>query len=284
MAFKFGVVEATRVQKKVKILLSGPSNAGKTLSSLLIAKGLTQNGKVLIIDTETGRSSLHVGEPSLDGWTWKASYLSPEEADSNTLIEAIKFAENEGYDAVILDSITHEWEAIKQYQQDLGGRFTDWKKPKELHNKFVRAVLGARIHVIMTMRSKTEYVQDVSDKGRKTVRKLGMNPQGESNFIYEVDFHLIINEEHKARVDKTAQGLFTNPEFFFVTEQTGDTLYRFSEEGESAEDRQKRLFIARIRELASSKKGGVSLPNEEELMTYDLDKLTALGKELKESK
>ena len=278
----FKVETATRVQKKIKALVSGPTNAGKTMSCLLLAKGLTKNGKVLIVDTENGRSSLHVGDGPLDGWQWDAVYIGPEDATSDNFISVLKEASSAGYDAIILDSISHEWDYIKDYHQKLGGRFTDWKKPKELHSRFVRAVLGADIHVLMTMRSKMDYVQDVKDNGKKEVRKLGMSPQGESNFPYEVDFHFSIDERHLARMDKTAQGLFTNPEVFMITAETGDDLRRFSEAGEKPEDRQKKVFIARIRQIASEKEGDLNLPSEDELLNMSLEELTTLGKSLKD--
>jgi len=277
---KYKVEKATRVQKKVKALLSGPTNSGKTLGALLLAKGLTKNGKVLLVDTESGRSSLHVGDPLLEGWVWDAVYIGPEDATSQNLIDVIQEAANEGYDALILDSITHEWEWVKQYQQDLGGRFTDWKKPKEIHGRFVRSVLGASIHILMTMRSKMDYVQDEDDKGRKKVRKLGFSPQGESNFPYEVDFHFIINENHLSKMDKTAQGLLTNPEVFIIEEETGSLLRRFSEEGENTEDRTKRVYISKIRQLASGMENTPTLPTEEELMSKSLEEITELGKKL----
>lgn len=279
---KFKVETATRVQKKIKALISGPANAGKTMGALLLAKGLTDSGKVLIIDTENGRSSLHVGDGPLKDWKWDAAYVGPADATSDNFISVLEEAEEAGYDAVILDSISHEWDYIKDYHQKLGGRFTDWKKPKELHARFVRAVLGSKLHVIMTMRSKMDYVQDEGDNGRKRVRKLGMTPQGESNFPYEVDFHFSVDENHFAKMDKTAQALFTTPEVFMISEDTGIDLRNFSEEGERPEDRQKKIFISRIRELASNKKEGApEIAPEDELMKMSLDELTEIGKSLK---
>jgi hypothetical protein len=274
------VVQATRVQKKCNILLTGPTNAGKTLSSLLLAKGLTNSGKVLVIDSENGRSSLQVQDPHLgsDGWTWDVIYLDPEEMTSELLTDVIKGASTQGYECVVLDSITFEWTYIKELHQKLGGKFTDWGKAKKPHRDFVRAVLGADIHVIMTMRSKMEYVQNVTDSGKKQVSKLGLAPEGESTFPYEVDFHFEVNEEHYARMGKTAQGLLTQPEVFFITEEHGHMLRRFSEEGEGPQDRTKRVYISRLRELASEQD---NLPPEEELMLLSLEDIAKIGKELK---
>jgi len=281
---EFKIQKAERVQKKIKALLSGPTNAGKTMSSLLIAKGLTNNGKVLVIDTENARSSLHVGERSLSGWVWDAVYITPEKATSENMISAIQEAESLGFDAIILDSITHEWEYIKELQVQLGGRYTDWREPMALHNKFVRAILSANIHVITTMRSKMDYVQEENDRGKKVVKKLGFAPQGQQNFPFEVDFHFIVDENHLARMDKTAQGMFTSPPIFHITEETGVELRKFSQEGEPADTREKRKYISRIREIVSDWEGAPDVPSEEVLLDMSLDELTQLGKDLASQK
>ena len=40
----------------------------------------------------------------------------------------------------------------------------------------VDAITGANLHIIVTMRSKMEYVQATDDRGRTVVRKVGMQP------------------------------------------------------------------------------------------------------------
>ena len=58
--------KSQRQKAKIKLAIQAPSGAGKTYSSLLIAKGLTGNDltKVAIIDTENGSADLyaHLGE------------------------------------------------------------------------------------------------------------------------------------------------------------------------------------------------------------------------------
>ena len=272
------VQKAERVQKKINALVTGPTNAGKTLSSLLLAKGLTNGGSVLVIDAENGRSSLQIGDPLLGDWKWDVVYINPSDVTSELFTEVIRGAKENGFDAVILDSITFEWDYVKDLHQKLGGRFTDWGSAKKPHKEFVRAVLGADVHVIMTMRSKMEYVQEVLNNGKKRVSKLGMAPEGESSFPYEVDFHFTIDEDHVARMNKTAQGLFTSPEVFTITEEHGQTLRRFSEEGEDADARRKRILISRLRDIASPEDG---LPSEDDLMKLSISDITKIGKSLK---
>ena len=58
--------QSERKNAKIKMALQAPSGAGKTYSSLLLAKGLTNGNfsKVAIIDTENGSADLyaHLGQ------------------------------------------------------------------------------------------------------------------------------------------------------------------------------------------------------------------------------
>ena len=47
--------KADRKQSKLRLAICGPAGSGKSYSSIMIAKGLTQkNGKIAVIDTENG--------------------------------------------------------------------------------------------------------------------------------------------------------------------------------------------------------------------------------------
>ena len=71
MALQFK--KAQREQVRIKFSIAGPAGAGKTMSSLLMAYGITKAefpnlseaeiwGKICIIDTESGSGSLYVGK------------------------------------------------------------------------------------------------------------------------------------------------------------------------------------------------------------------------------
>ena len=53
--------QSARSQAKIKMALQGSAGAGKSLSALLLAKGLTNDNlsKVAVIDTENGSSDLY---------------------------------------------------------------------------------------------------------------------------------------------------------------------------------------------------------------------------------
>jgi hypothetical protein len=93
--------KATRKKSKLRIALSGPSGAGKTMGALLIAKGI--GGKIAVIDTERGSASMYAHITDYDTLEMTPPF-SPER-----FVEAINTAEAAGYDIVIIDSMTHEW-------------------------------------------------------------------------------------------------------------------------------------------------------------------------------
>ena len=78
-------------------------------------------------------------------------------------IEAINFLEGEGFELVIIDSISHEWDGESgclDMHDKAGGRFQDWAKITPLHRKLFDSVRRADMHVICAMRKKTDYALD----------------------------------------------------------------------------------------------------------------------------
>ena len=97
--------KANRQQTVIKLALQGPSGSGKTYSSLLLAYGLVGNwDKIAVIDTENNSSHLysHLGNYNVLSLS---EPFSPER-----YIEAIELCEKEGMKAIIIDSISQEWE------------------------------------------------------------------------------------------------------------------------------------------------------------------------------
>ncbi len=116
--------QAQRQQVKLRIGLSGPSGFGKTYSALLLAKGITNDyKKIVVIDTENGSASLYSHLGSYNTITIRAPF-TPEK-----YISAIEICEEAKMKVIIIDSITHEWSGAGgclEIQDQLGGRFQDW--------------------------------------------------------------------------------------------------------------------------------------------------------------
>lgn len=174
------------------MLLYGQSGSGKTLSSLVLAKGI--GGRVAVYDTECGRASLKVGNSLVKDLQWDVvehDYFEGEPTVDDYLT-VIRLAEQNAYDVLILDSISPEWDYITSLQASMSGNsFSNWGKVKTIHRKFLDAILRSKCHIIATCRSKTEY--SVEEGGRK-VRRLGLAPQQDSNLPFNFDFVLQISD------------------------------------------------------------------------------------------
>jgi DNA polymerase III delta prime subunit len=196
MTFK----RAARTAKKARIALYGPSGSGKTYTALALASGL---GKATaFIDTERGSAQLYADKFAFDS-------LDLNNFHPDQFIEAIRAAEEGGYDVIIIDSLTHAWQAILDAVTARGGNtFSDgWGKiGTPLYQKLVGAILESKCHIIACMRSKTEYSVDKDERGKSTPKKLGMAPVMRADTEYEFDLVLSMDDANNATVSKTRMG------------------------------------------------------------------------------
>lgn len=180
-------VKATKKQSKLRLSLIGPSGSGKTYSALAIASHL--GSKVAVIDTERGSASKYAGEFSFD--TMALNNFHPQK-----YIDGIKEAQDAGYDVLVIDSLSHAWmgkdgalelvdKAAKRQQSQ--NTYTAWKEVTPLQNALVDAILQSNMHVIVTMRAKTEYVMETNERGKSVPRKIGMAPVQRDGMEYEFD-------------------------------------------------------------------------------------------------
>ena len=202
-------VKAVRKRAKLRLALTGPSGSGKTYGALMIAKGL--GGRIAVIDTEHGSASLYSHLCDFDTLELTPPY-SPER-----YVEAIRAAENAGYDVIVIDSTTHEWSGsggcleINEHtaaSKFRGNTWSAWNDTTPRHRAFIDAMLQVNAHVIATGRSKTETAQ-TEDNGKKKVVKLGMKTEQRDGFEYEFTAVLdIVHAGHYATASKDRTGLF----------------------------------------------------------------------------
>ncbi len=223
--------KAVRQKARLRLALTGPSGSGKTYSALLMAKGL--GGRIAVIDTERSSASLYSHLTDFDALDLAPPY-TPER-----FIEALKAAEEGGYDTVIIDSITHEWSGIggclelsdsiarSKYK---GNSWSAWNDVTPRHRAFLDAIMQSPLHVIATMRSKTETTQ-VEENGRKKVAKLGMKSEQRDGTEYEFTIVLdLVHDGHYATASKDRTGLFAgDPQP--ITQATGRTLIEWLDSG-----------------------------------------------------
>lgn len=193
---------ATRQQRKLRMALVGPSGSGKTYTALTIAQQLGK--RIAVIDTERGSASVYAGRFQFD--TLQLASFSPDK-----YLEGIQAAAD--YDVLIIDSLSHAWsgkDGILEFVDKTAARtrsgnsFGAWREATPVHNKLVDGILDAGPHVIVTMRAKTEYVQEKDERtGKTTVRKVGMQPVQRDGLEYEMDVVADLDWSNTLIVSKT---------------------------------------------------------------------------------
>jgi hypothetical protein len=223
--------KATRKKAKIRLGLSAVSGGGKTYSAILVAKGLVGDlSKVAIIDTENGSADLyaHLGDFNVLPLT---APFTPER-----YIEAIKSCEKAGMEVIIVDSISHEWDGkggCLEIVESLGGKYQDWAKVTPRHQAFIDAIIHSASHVITTVRRKQDY-EMIKDGNKIRVEKGGLREITREGFEYELTINLELDTRHNATASKDRTQLFMNKPAFVPSEQTGEMIAAWCEQGEES--------------------------------------------------
>lgn len=206
MAFQ----RAVRERAFVKLAVTGPSGSGKTMGALKVARGIAgPKGRIALIDTENHSASLYADVTPFD-----VADLAPPFTVQR--YEAL-IREAHDYDVIVVDSITHAWAgeggllAQKEALDAKGGNsFANWGVITKQHEHFKSVLLQAPCHIIATMRSKEDVVQDKNERGQVVVRKVGLSPIQRDGMTYEFTVVFDVDAAHGATASKDRTGLFAN--------------------------------------------------------------------------
>lgn len=178
----------------------GESGGGKTKTALLVARGYAgPNGKIVGIDTENKRM-LHFAEEIPGGFDHidLQPPFSPE-----AYLEAIQLCESKGYKAIVVDSMSHEWNGsggyleLKEQEVDKmsGG---DYKKRERCaiaaaarvkprtHTPLVEHIKRSGVMIIMCFRGKQKVRMGKDEEGKFKVDKdAHISPIQDSEIIFE---------------------------------------------------------------------------------------------------
>lgn len=245
MSFK----KATKKKCKLRACLIGVAGSGKSYSALRMATGL--GGKIAVIDTE--RKSISKYADKFDFDVDEMDYPSIE-----NMVKSIKNAESLGYNTLIIDSLSHSWHKLLEEVEKLtttrfdGNSFRAWGVATPIQRQFIDLLLKADMHIIFTLRAKTEYVMEMNEKGKMAPKRVGLAGEQGKDIEYEVDFLVMIDRNHSAEVIKDRSGKFQDEYIEQITEETGKTLAEWLEVGEvdtpeppSAEDVLKTVLTER---------------------------------------
>ncbi|MFC5959658.1 ATP-binding protein [Streptomyces pratens] len=199
----FTFTPATKERAKARIALTGPTGSGKTYTALVLGTGI--GDRIALIDTEHGSASKYADEFAFD--TLPLTTFEPP-----ALVEALAVAAHEGYDVVIVDSLSHFWSGAGGMLEQVdnaakrvagGNTFAGWREARPLERAMVDALLAYPGHLIATMRTKTEYVVEADERGRKVPRKVGLKPEQREGIEYEFDIVGDLDHENTLVISKS---------------------------------------------------------------------------------
>ncbi|MFC7443470.1 AAA family ATPase [Laceyella putida] len=299
--------EGSREQLKARIVVCGPGGTGKTRDALRIAYGLTGDWKkIAILDTEYNRAKMHYGvndpEVGLIGPKIPHMGLTPP-YQWEKFMDALDICERAGIQCLILDSFTHEWEgeggisdmAANPKKKGMSD-FHAWRMPKKYHSKVLERILHSPLHIICTVRAKTEYAykeDGVDDKGKTKykVEKIGVRPQQSNDYDYLFDFVFMLRQDHTFEALKDTPGLFKDYDGTITMEVVNKikTWLIDGEEVESYTDVKNQIVaflqdVAKIYPKLDSHIKQIELQKEEEISLWSYQEVMDFHRQLMENK
>lgn len=199
---------ATREATKARVGLCGPSGSGKTFTALTLAA--TFGERTAVVDTEHGSASKYAkSKKHDDGFVFDT--VKPTSFDPRDLVKMIAVAAHDHYDTIVVDSMSHYWfgpggvlELVDAAtKRNSGNSFAGWKAVRPIERALIEALLGFPGHVIVTMRTKTEWVVEENERGKKQPRKIGTKPEQRDNIEYEFDVVGDLDQDNILLVTKT---------------------------------------------------------------------------------
>ena len=257
MAFK--ITQAKRKALKFKGAIAGPSGSGKTWSSLLLARGLVgEQGRIALADSEHDSALMYADLTPFSHISFDPPY------SIDRYLEVMMLAQKEGFDALILDQISHAWsgqggllEGVNQ--RELSGKAPNkfaawaWGTPKQI--ELIEGMLSFPGHLIATMRTKTEYVVERNESGKSVPRKVGTAPVQRDGMEYEFQVVIELDTDNKAIASKDRTGQISPLGVFTITTNTGKILAQYLDSGEALVDSgEKRINTLEVRELQNKAK------------------------------
>jgi hypothetical protein len=203
----FSFRPATKDQAKARIAFQGVSGSGKTWTSLAVAYGLSKGRKFAVIDTERGAASKYAGVNGI-----RFDVLQMSSYDPRKLIQALAAAAQAGYGTVLIDSLSHFWKGTDGTLEQVdraakarygGNSFGGWKEGTPMQNAMIDALLSYPGHVIVTMRSHTEWVLQENARGKKEPVAVGTRAEQRKGVEYEFDIVGAMDVENTLRILKS---------------------------------------------------------------------------------
>lgn len=181
MTFTF--VPAVKHALKARLAFEGVAGGGKTYSALAVASHLGDS--IAVIDTEHKSALLYAD-------LFRFDWLGLDRFAPDALVEALAAAS--GHDTAIVDSWSHFWMGTDGMLEQVdragkrsgsGNSFGGWKEMRPAERRMVDAMLSFPGHLIVTLRTKTDWVVEENERGKKQPRKIGLKAEQREGLEYD---------------------------------------------------------------------------------------------------
>jgi hypothetical protein len=229
---KFLFVPPTSSGLYSRTALIGAAGGGKTWTALTLANALGPNTG--LIDTEHRRAAQYRR-------LFNFTHLAMDKFNPKDLTEAVAAAAEQHINPLIVDSWSHFWEGTEGMleqvdrataaagRQDKFG--SGWKEMRPVERTMLEALLAYPGHVIVTLRTKTEYVVERNDStGRQEPKRIGLKPVQRDGLEYDFDFILDMADAGTATVSKSTMPELSGQVFRKPTEELGARIRAWVEE------------------------------------------------------
>jgi len=228
--------KAVRTKLWARVAIYGPSGSGKSYTGLRIATGLAkkQGSRIAAIDTENRSLTKYAHIFDID-----VCDITDKSIDN--LLNVIEYAKNNGYRVLFIDSLTHSWKELLEEVDNIaskyfgGNSWAAWSKGTPKQNKLINALVNFPGHLIVTMRSKTEWTLGTEVKNGKEKTKVtrsGTSPEQGKGIEYEFDILLDISQNHVAEIQKDRTGKYQDQFIEKPDEKFGEDLFDWLNSGE----------------------------------------------------
>lgn len=198
-----GFDAAVRHSRPARVALAGVSGAGRTRTALLIAQGL--GGPIAVIDTERGKAAQYADEIPFDHK--KLNDFDPE----LRLLPALVDAATGAYPVLVVDCYSLFWSGPgglldrvdREADARTGSTSPGWRANRPMDRRVTAALLSYPGHLVITLRSKTDYIIAPDSSGVHRVRRYALQPEQRSGIEYDFDLVLTMGEDHRATIDKS---------------------------------------------------------------------------------
>lgn len=221
---------ATKEGTKLRCALMGSPGSGKTFTALRIATGMVaeRGGRIAMIDSERRTARKYADRFMFDVCDQACTAIAD-------YIASLELAASAGYDVVIVDSITHAWEAVLEAVDNAaearyrGNSFAAWREGTPLQRRFIDALFNHPAHILCTIRQDIAY-EVVNEGGRVKPVRVGTKPRQGKEIEYEFDLLIQMSSAHAGEVLKDRTGRFQDEIIRRPGEEFGQQLRAWLED------------------------------------------------------